>query len=93
MNTATEKRVPILPQKGGYEYCLEDLELAFEKLQLQEITSLWNEGASIEFLSKRFKRHPDEVFLALFHQGRKGEIKRQFIQSKELLLVPAKGWD
>ncbi|WP_077623815.1 hypothetical protein [Sediminibacillus massiliensis] len=77
-NTSNEQIIPVLPLTGDYEYCLEELELAFPKDQLEEITKQWEEGASIEFMAKRFKRHPDEVFLALFHQARKGIIERPF---------------
>lgn len=79
MNTSY-KRIPYLPKRGieNYEYCLEDLELAIDKEQLEKMTVMWNEGSSIKHLSKQFKKKPDEVILMLFHQARKGKIKRPF---------------
>ncbi|WP_200411390.1 hypothetical protein [Virgibacillus salexigens] len=78
MNTASLSNVPILPETGGYEFVLEDLELAFPKHQLKEITKQWNNGKDVEQIAFKIRRHPDEVFLALFHQSRKGKIKRPF---------------
>ena len=59
-----------------YVTLLEDLEFYFPVWQLNEITELWNDGIHIMDLAKRYKRDVDEVFLALFHQARKGKIKR-----------------
>jgi len=59
-----------------YVTLLEDLEFYFPAWQLKEITELWNDGIHIMDLAKRYKRDVDEVFLALFHQARKGKIKR-----------------
>ncbi|WP_051681322.1 hypothetical protein [Virgibacillus alimentarius] len=78
MNTATSRRIPILPKTGDYVYCLEDLELAFPVDQLKEITNMWNEGSEIEFIAKKYRRDMDEVFLALFHQARRRKTKRPF---------------
>ncbi|MFA1820579.1 hypothetical protein ACDX78_10410 [Virgibacillus oceani] len=77
MNTASST-IPILPATGDHEYCLEDLELAFPKKQLQQITKEWNSGWSIESIAENIQRDPDEVFLALFHQARKNKIKRKY---------------
>lgn len=77
MNTAAYA-VPILPATGGHEFVLEDLELAFPKEQLTQITKQWNKGWEIEKIAENMSREPDEVFLALFHQARRGRIKRPF---------------
>ncbi|MGJ9460312.1 hypothetical protein [Oceanobacillus sp. CF4.6] len=69
----------MLPETGGYEYVLEDLELAFPRNQLKEVTKSWNKGASIEYIAAKYNRDPDEVFLALFHQARKSKIRRPFM--------------
>lgn len=80
MNTQSDSWIPLIPKKGmrNFVYCLEDLELAIEKEDLKAMTRMWNRGASIEYLSKKFKKQQDEVFLMLFHQARKGKIKRPF---------------
>ncbi|MBN6206245.1 hypothetical protein JYK21_07260 [Ralstonia pickettii] len=65
-----------------YEFVLEDLELAFPKQQLEEITEQWNKGAELDYIAKKYKRQVDEVFLALFHQARNGKIKRPFAYRK-----------
>lgn len=78
MNTTKLTSVPILPITGGYEFVLEDLELAFPKGQLKRITKDWDDGENIQEIADKIHRHPDEVFLALFHQARKNKIKRPF---------------
>lgn len=77
MNT-TSVSIPILPQTGGYVYALEDLELAFNKKQLSQITMEWNNGKDIKEIASKHKRDPDEVFLGLFHQARNGNVIRPF---------------
>ena len=59
-----------------YVIVLDSLEFAFPKYQLQEISDAWNEGIELDDLASRYKRPMDEIFLALFHQARNGEIKR-----------------
>lgn len=85
MNTTNAQIVPLIKQTGmrDYEFILEDLELAFPKSQLEEITELWNEGKSFELIVQKYKRHEDEVFLALFHQHRQGKINRPFAFRKK----------
>lgn len=77
MNTASNT-MPILPLTGNHEFILEDLEPAFPKGQVAQITKDWHAGMDIYFIAKKYKRDPDEIFLALFDQARKGRIKRPF---------------
>ncbi|RDW17610.1 hypothetical protein CWR48_13925 [Oceanobacillus arenosus] len=79
--------IPYLPETGGYTYCLEELELAFPNEQLEEITERYNNGAHVAQIAHEIKRDPDEVFLALFHQGRHGKINKM---AKSTLMVPGK---
>lgn len=78
ISTASKNFIPVIPQTGDYVFVLEDLELAFPADHLKEITKMWNDGASAEFIAKQYRRDPDEIFLALFHQARKGRTKRRF---------------
>lgn len=92
MNTRSEA-IPILPQTGEYDvFVLEDLELVFSKKQLKGLTKMWNGGSDMTFIAKQYKRDPDEIFLALFHQSRKGKIRRPFFNVNKSeggsLLVP-----
>ncbi|UOQ43377.1 hypothetical protein MUN89_15815 [Halobacillus salinarum] len=77
MNTTTNQ-IPMLPKTSDHEFLLEDLELTFNKRQLQHIRRAWNWGIGLEKIASRYKRDPDEVFLALFHLARKGQIHRSF---------------
>lgn len=84
MNTATPYNTPMLKQIGKREYVfiLEDLELAFPKQQLEEITYQWNSGMELEHIAEFHRRDPREVFLALFHQADKGLVTRPFAYRK-----------
>ena len=75
---------PVLKQTRArdYEFILDDLELAFPKDQLNQITDDWEAGMELEFIAKKNKLIPEEVFLALFHQARKKKIKRPFAYRK-----------
>jgi len=68
---------PVLKEGDSYVFCHEDLELAFEKRDLELITEKWNRGANIFKIAEEHKRDPDEIFLAIFHQARKGRLKRK----------------
>jgi hypothetical protein len=78
MNTVTH--LPLLKQTRtrDYVFILEDLELAFPREQLEEITEQWNSGMELEDIAKVQKRHAQEVFLALFHQAIKEKVTRPF---------------
>ncbi|MUV39447.1 hypothetical protein JNUCC1_03325 [Lentibacillus sp. JNUCC-1] len=52
---------------------LEDLEFAISKRQLQNITELHNKGMYFTDISKRVKRDPYEVLLAILHQFKSGK--------------------
>lgn len=78
MDTRRETRVPILPPRNDYVYCLEESELTFPEEQLETIVRMWNFGEGIEYIAEKFKRNPDEIFLGLFDQARKGKITRAF---------------
>lgn len=83
MNTASSN-VPILKltKMRDYVFILEDLELAFPKQQLEEITYQWNNGMELEHIAEFHKRDPREVFLALFHQADRGLVTRPFAYRK-----------
>lgn len=57
---------------------LADLDFGFDPFQLKDITNYWEDGKEVEDIAKIFKRDPDEIFLALFHQSREGLIERPF---------------
>ena len=78
MKTRGDWRTPLLKPGQKIEFVLEDLELAFYKEQLDRITKRWNNGESLDKISRTEQRETDEVFLALFHQARKGKITRPF---------------
>lgn len=73
MKTTRIDRPPKLKmaRKRNYEFILEDYELAFPKEQLEQIVIAWNNGNSVETISKRFDRRKEEVFLAIFDQALK----------------------
>ncbi|WBX81318.1 hypothetical protein PD280_06245 [Virgibacillus salarius] len=78
MNTASESNIPLLPKGVKYRFILEDLELAFSEKQLKNIVSQWEYGRSIEDIAEINSRNPHEIFLALYDQARKENIKRPF---------------
>ncbi|MBT2601265.1 MULTISPECIES: hypothetical protein [unclassified Oceanobacillus] len=78
MNTASSA-IPILPEVGDYVYALEDLEPAYPKWQMAQITHAFNNGDNIPTIADREQREDDEIFLAIYHQARKGRITRRFI--------------
>lgn len=86
MNTRSNPAV-FLKKGLNYVFCNEDLELAFEKADLEDITQQWNVGKSIYDIAYEYKRDPDEVFLAIFHQAREGKVKRKinYIESVQHL--------
>ncbi|SET85077.1 hypothetical protein SAMN05216389_14013 [Oceanobacillus limi] len=68
MNTLTRKDAYF---KGRYDeqvILLEGKELGISKRQLKEITELHNKGMHYKQISKRVKRDPIEVIVALLHQ-------------------------
>ena len=65
-------------RKDDYVFIFENLELAFEKNQLKQITKDWNNGLDVEKISKKHKRHSTEVLLALIYQASNQKIKRPF---------------
>lgn len=88
MNTRSAHAV-YLKKGHKYIFCNEDLELAFEKDVLEEITEMWNARIKIDDIAIKFRRDPDEVFLAIFHQARAGKIKRKlnYIESVQHLKI------
>lgn len=77
MNTRNAGTAVFLKPGNDYVFCNEDLELAFERNDLEIITDKWNNDYSIEQIAKEHKRDPDEIFLAIFHQAREGKISRK----------------
>jgi hypothetical protein len=80
MNTYRKKGfLPLLPQDSEEKVILlEDLEFAMTTKQLDEITTLWNEGMKWEELAEKVKRNEYEILLALLHQLRQGITLRPF---------------
>mgnify|MGYP001359641818 CR=1 FL=1 len=81
MKTAS-RSIPILKPIGRkhYVYALEEYELAFPKWQIEAICKAWESGADIHSISKQNKRPAVEVFIAIFDQYLKGNVKRPFIE-------------
>lgn len=69
--------VVYLKKDRDYVFCNEELEMAFERRDLDDITDKWNLGYDIEQIAIEHKRDPDEIFLALFHQAREGKTFRK----------------
>lgn len=65
---------------GGLVPILEDMENFISQGLLDEITEMHEEGYEPEEIAKayRYQLDPDWVFIVLFHQARKGKIKRPF---------------
>ena len=76
MNTL--RKDAYLPNTGSNEIILEELEFGFPTEQLNEIQKDWENGAELEQIAFKQKRHRDEVFLAIFHLARKRKITRPF---------------
>ncbi|MCG5104415.1 hypothetical protein [Oceanobacillus alkalisoli] len=85
MNTMHAYRAPLLKQTRhrDYVFVLEDLELAFPKDQLESITIAWNNGMELENIAEKYKRAPEEIFLALFHQAMENKVTRAFAYRKK----------
>ena len=66
-------------KRRGNPYIMnEDINHFWDSYDVQEIVERWNEGQRLEDIAKDFRRDPDEVFLLLFDQARKGKINRFF---------------
>lgn len=65
-------------RKRDYVYCLEHLELAFEKEEMKLIKGWWNGGESIEYIASQLERDAREIFIALFHMACVGNKLRPF---------------
>lgn len=64
--------------KESLVYCLDDLNNVFSDLLLLDITEWYEEGFSLEEIAEELERDPDEIFIALFHQARKGGTEKAF---------------
>lgn len=80
MNTR-KNYTPFIVKGKKYVFCNEDLEPAFEQKQLDIITEKWNSGYSFEQIAFEHNRDPDEIFLAIFHQARRGLIHRKITRN------------
>ncbi|PWU66562.1 hypothetical protein [Gracilibacillus dipsosauri] len=67
-----------LQPKHDWIFCLENLELAFEKEAFERILSKWNEGSSVEWIAKQERRQPLEILLCLIDHARRGRRIRPF---------------
>lgn len=54
---------------------LMDLDFSWKKEEVEEIIKFVGRGATIKWLSNRFKREGDEVILLLLDLARKGKIE------------------
>lgn len=63
---------------SGIVYCLADLDPVFSGELLEEITKLFEMGYQPEEIGPLLHRDPDEIFIALFHQSRQGNVSRPF---------------
>lgn len=75
----TGSALPLNPKKD-WVFCLEDLELAFEKEVYKRILEDWNDGASIEFIAKKERRKDIEILLCLIDHAKKGKRIRAFAE-------------
>lgn len=59
-------------------WIFDDIDRAFTWGLLCDITEQWESGKTIEEIAKKYRRDPDEIFLALFHMARQGKVTRPF---------------
>lgn len=89
MNTRNGQAAYLKKDKD-YVFCNEELELAFEKQDLERITKKWNHGYAIVDIAEEHKRDPDEIFLALFHQARVGKVYRKINSVQTIQSIKSK---
>lgn len=66
---------------GEPSICLnEDLDQIMSLKDLEKVTRMWNFGFDFWAIGKRLRRDPDEIFLALFHQGRRNKLDRSVFE-------------
>lgn len=62
------------PRKKRTIVC-EGLDFIWDEPELVELAEMWNQGSTIEWMAKYFKRNdPDEVLFALIHIAREDRI-------------------
>ncbi len=69
-----------LKPTSDWIFCLEGLELAFERHVYKRILNQWNDGASIEFIAKQERRKEIEILICLMDHARKKRKVRPFAQ-------------
>ncbi|WP_017795163.1 hypothetical protein [Oceanobacillus kimchii] len=78
------KRMKVKKPKDGLVYCLEDMNRVYSESIIEEVTQLHDMGYCIEDIAGLFDRDEDEIFIGLYDQARKGNLKRPiFIQPRE----------
>lgn len=56
---------------------LEELDFEWDKKDIEKVNELWNQGAHLKNISKAVNRNPEETFLLLMDQARKGRIQQR----------------
>lgn len=94
MNTLTHNASFLKQEDSTVLFAEKDLEFGFPNRQLKIIKSLWDQGKSVNYISKHTKRNPHEVFFALYEMWMDGEVydiwRALSRPSKPSLLVPGK---
>lgn len=93
MNTLTSRGVPKLKEGDNKVlFADKDIEFGFLAYQLDLINEYWDQGKGINYIARKVKRNPHEVFFSLYERWMDGEIndiERAFSRG-QLLLVPGK---
>ena|SRR5690625_1619501 len=69
MITDNVNYAPHLEPKGNYIFMCDHLELAITPKQLRTIVRYHNRGYDLFDISRKVRRHPAEVIIALLHQA------------------------
>ncbi len=56
---------------------LEELDFEWDKKDIALVNRLWKQGEHLKNISKAVNRNPEETFLLLMDQARKGKIQQR----------------